>query len=57
MVSPEQRLWDVDNVLVCDSSVFVTAAGYNPTLTLSALAHRAATAPPGRPDAAHQRRV
>ena len=43
VVSPEQRLWDVDNVLVCDSSVFVTAAGYNPTLTLSALAHRAAT--------------
>ncbi|MET0901704.1 MAG: GMC family oxidoreductase, partial [Acidimicrobiales bacterium] len=43
VVSPEQRLWDVDNVLVCDSSVFVTAAGYNPTLTLAALAHRAAT--------------
>jgi choline dehydrogenase-like flavoprotein len=43
VVSPEQRLWDVDNVLVCDSSVFVTSAGYNPTLTLSALAHRAAT--------------
>ena len=42
VVSPEQRLWDVDNVLVCDSSVFVTAAGYNPTLTLAALAHRAA---------------
>lgn len=43
VVSPEQRLWDVDNVLVCDSSVFVTSAGYNPTLTLAALAHRAAT--------------
>ena len=43
VVSPEQRLWDVDNVLVCDSSVFVTAAGYNPTLTLAALAHRAST--------------
>ena len=26
-----------------DSSVFVTSAGYNPTLTLAALAHRAAT--------------
>ena len=37
VVSPEQRLWDLDNVLVCDSS------GYNPTLTLAALAHRAAT--------------
>ena len=43
VVSPEQRLWDVDNVLVCDSSVFVTSAGYNPTLTLAALAHRAAS--------------
>ena len=43
VVSPEQRLWDVENVLVCDSSVFVTSAGYNPTLTLVALAHRAAT--------------
>jgi len=43
VVSPEQRLWDVDNVLVCDSSVFVTSAGYNPTLTLAALSHRAAT--------------
>ena len=27
---------------MCDSSVFVTSAGYNPTLTLAALAHRAA---------------
>lgn len=43
VVSPEQRLWPVDNVLVCDSSVFVTSTGYNPTLTLAALAHRAAT--------------
>jgi len=43
VVSPDQRLWEVDNVLICDSSVFVTSAGYNPTLTLAALAHRAAT--------------
>jgi gluconate 2-dehydrogenase alpha chain len=43
VVSPEQRLWDVDNVLICDSSVFATSSGYNPTLTLAALAHRAAT--------------
>jgi choline dehydrogenase-like flavoprotein len=43
VVSPDQRLWDVDNVLVCDSSVFVTSTGYNPTLTLAALAHRAAS--------------
>lgn len=49
VVSPEQRLWDVDNVLVCDSSVFVTSAGYNPTLTLAALAHRAASLLAGQP--------
>lgn len=42
VVSPEQRLWEVENVVVCDASVFVTSAGYNPTLTLAALAHRAA---------------
>ncbi len=42
-MSSEQRLWGVENLLVCDSSVFVTAAGYNPTLTLAALAHRAAS--------------
>lgn len=49
VVSPQQRLWDVDNVLVCDSSVFVTASGYNPTLTLAALAHRAASLLAGHP--------
>ena len=43
VVTPEQRLWDLDNVVVCDSSVFVTSTGYNPTLTLAALSHRAAT--------------
>lgn len=42
VVSPEQRLWGIDNVAICDSSVFVTSAGYNPTLTLAALARRAA---------------
>jgi choline dehydrogenase-like flavoprotein len=43
VVSADQRLWGVENLLVCDSSVFVTSSGYNPTLTLAALAHRAAT--------------
>ena len=32
----------LDNVVVADSSVFVTSAGYGPTLTLAALAARAA---------------
>lgn len=43
VVDGEQRLRDVDNVVICDSSVFVTSTGYNPTLTLAALSHRAAT--------------
>ena len=37
-----QRLWDVDNVLVTDSSVFPTSTGYGPTLTIVATALRAA---------------
>ena len=41
---PWQRLWDVDNVVVADSSVFPTSTGYGPTLTLVALAIRAARA-------------
>jgi gluconate 2-dehydrogenase alpha chain len=39
---PWQRLWDVDNLVIADSSVFPTSAGYGPTLTLVALAIRAA---------------
>ncbi len=42
VVDPEGRLHGVDNVIVADSSVFVTSAGYGPTLTLAALAARAA---------------
>jgi choline dehydrogenase-like flavoprotein len=38
------RLHDLPNVVVADSSVFVTSAGYGPTLTLVALAARAAAA-------------
>jgi choline dehydrogenase-like flavoprotein len=36
------RVHALDNVIVADSSVFVTASGYGPTLTLVALAARAA---------------
>jgi choline dehydrogenase-like flavoprotein len=37
-----QRLHDVENVLVADSSVFPTSTGYGPTMTIVALALRAA---------------
>jgi gluconate 2-dehydrogenase alpha chain len=36
------RVHALDNVVIADSSVFVTSAGYGPTLTLVALAARAA---------------
>ena len=53
---PWQRLWDVDNVVVTDSSVFPTSTGYGPTLTLVALAVRAARALAARCDAGLRRR-
>jgi choline dehydrogenase-like flavoprotein len=34
----------LENVVIADSSVFVTSSGYGPTLTLAALAARSATA-------------
>ena len=37
------RLYDAPNVLVCDASCFTTAAEKNPTLTVMAIAARAAT--------------
>ena len=41
---PWQRLHDVENVVITDSSVFPTSTGYGPTLTIVALAVRAARA-------------
>jgi choline dehydrogenase-like flavoprotein len=38
VVDPHGHLWDVENVMVADSSVFPTSAGYNPTLTLVSVA-------------------
>ena len=46
---PDRRIWDVENLLVADSSVFATSAGYNPTLTIVALAARAAHLLAGTP--------
>ena len=44
VVDAHGRMHGLDNVVVADSSVFVTSAGYGPTLTLVALAARAAAA-------------
>jgi choline dehydrogenase-like flavoprotein len=49
VVDPTGRTWDVENLLVVDSSVFATSAGYNPTLTIVALASRAAHLLAGQP--------
>jgi gluconate 2-dehydrogenase alpha chain len=42
VVDPTGRMHQFDNIVIADSSVFVTSAGYGPTLTLAALAARAA---------------
>jgi len=42
VTDPYGRLHAYDNVVVADSSVFVTSTGYGPTLTLATLAARAA---------------
>lgn len=36
------RLHELDNVVLTDASVFVSSGGFNPTLTIMALALRAA---------------
>ncbi len=43
VVDPTGRFWDVEGLYCADSSVFATSAGYNPTLTICALAHRVAS--------------
>jgi choline dehydrogenase-like flavoprotein len=42
VVNPFGQAHDVPNLFVCDTSVFVTSAGVNPTLTALALANRSA---------------
>jgi gluconate 2-dehydrogenase alpha chain len=49
VVDRESRFHDVENLLCADSSVFVTSAGYGPTLTLATLALRAARLLAGEP--------
>jgi choline dehydrogenase-like flavoprotein len=42
VVDPAGRFHDVDNLYACDGSVFPTSSGYNPTLTIIAVALRTA---------------
>jgi choline dehydrogenase-like flavoprotein len=38
VVAPDGRFHDLDNLFACDGGVFPTASGYNPTLTIIAVA-------------------
>ncbi len=42
VLDSSQRFWGIPNLYVTDASVFPTSGGYNPTLTVQALAWRAA---------------
>ncbi|WP_299820621.1 GMC family oxidoreductase [uncultured Jannaschia sp.] len=42
VVDADCRSWDVDNLWVCDGSVFPTVGGVNPSLTIQAIACRTA---------------
>ena len=42
VADPWGRLHELDNVHVADGSVFVSSGGFNPTLTIMALALRTA---------------
>ncbi len=42
VLDPDGRFHDVDNLCACDGSVFPTSSGWNPTLTIIAMALRIA---------------
>jgi choline dehydrogenase-like flavoprotein len=42
VVNADRRSWDVPNLWICDGSVFPTAGGVNPSLTIQAIACRTA---------------
>jgi choline dehydrogenase-like flavoprotein len=44
VVDPEGCVYGVEGLLVTDASVFPSASGVNPMLTVMALAHRATSA-------------
>jgi gluconate 2-dehydrogenase alpha chain len=48
---PDGRFHEVENLYACDGSVFVTSSGYNPTLTIMAMALRIAHGIAGTPAA------
>lgn len=49
VVDPGGRFHDLDNLYACDGSVFPTSSGYNPTLTIIAVALRIAHGLAGTP--------
>ena len=42
VIDADCRTWDIPNLFVCDGSVFPTAGGVNPSLTITALGMRTA---------------
>ena len=42
VTDPDGRTWDIDNLWICDGSLFPTAGGVNPSLTIFAVAERIA---------------
>lgn len=42
VVDPENQVWDTPGLFVADASVFPSASGVNPMLTIMGIAHRAA---------------
>jgi choline dehydrogenase-like flavoprotein len=42
VINPDHRAHDVPNLFLCDGSSFVTSGRGQPTLTIQALAYRAA---------------
>jgi choline dehydrogenase-like flavoprotein len=42
VINADCRSWDIPNLFICDGSVFPTTGGVNPSLTITAIAMRAA---------------